>query len=159
MRRAPVAALVLTLAAGTAAAQAQGQAPSGPDISVKPAKPGWLSSKRPVQEKKTWTPPGQWPMCVAALTPPGEDAARAAALANYRALYFQHAVVEQGEEIEAAKARLAATAKPPAFIAAECVKDAPSAADRAFRAEHPWARSYFDGPLDREMFSPVPMTE
>ncbi len=141
--------LVAVLAAGTAGTAWAAE----PDITV--GKPAWLSSK-PVKAGPSWTPAGQWPMCIAGLTPPGEDAGRVAALAAYRALYFQKAVGEDGLTAEAAGEAVAKTPKPPAFLVAACVKEVPSAADRAFRAAHPWARSYFDSTADRELFTPVP---
>ena len=150
-----VIAIGLLLAA-PAAAQTPAAAPpaADPRIVVKPAKPSWLSSK-PAKAGPTWTPMSQWPMCIAALSEPGEDKAKQIALTNYRALYFQYAAKQTELTTQQADETLKATPKPPAFLAMPCVKEAPLPFDRAFRADHPWATSYFDAVLDREMFTPM----
>jgi hypothetical protein len=147
MRIIVIAAVGLGLA-GAAMAQTP---PADPKIVVKP---GWLSSKA-AKPAPTWMPMNQWRACIAALAEPGEDKAKQAALSNYRALYFQHSVGQAGLDMARAEDELAAVDKPPATLAASCLKSVPQPYDRAFRAAHPWATSYFDAARDREMFTPV----
>lgn len=139
--RAGLAAMAALLLTGTAAAQAPAE------------KPSWLSSKKPSQAAATFAEPQQFGPCIAALN--ADDAAHAQALANYRALYFQHATKVEQLSLEAAAERLKALPKTK-MTAAACLKLAPPAFDRRFKAAHPWATSYFDSGFDREMFEQVP---
>ena len=141
--RAGLAAMAALLLTGTAAAQ------EGADA----AKPSWLSSKKPVQAAAAWAAPDQYAPCMAALK--AGDPAHAQALANYRALYFQHATKVEQLSLEAAAERLK-TPHASKVTAAACLKLAPAAFDRRFKAAHPWATSYFDSGFDREMFEQVP---